>query len=50
MRFVAPLARPVFTWNHNKVMGWGFENKDEENANARSIATTTQTLKEVFGI
>jgi uncharacterized protein YndB with AHSA1/START domain len=25
MRLMAPLARPVFTWNHNKVMAWGFE-------------------------
>jgi Polyketide cyclase / dehydrase and lipid transport len=25
MRFVAPLARPVFAWNHGVVMGWGRE-------------------------
>ena len=25
MRFVAPLARPVFAWNHGVVMGWGEE-------------------------
>ena len=25
MRFVAPLARPVFAWNHGVVMGWGGE-------------------------
>ena len=24
-RTLAPVMRPVFTWNHNKVMGWGFE-------------------------
>lgn len=24
-RLIAPLARPVFTWNHNVVMGWGHE-------------------------
>ena len=23
MRALAPLLRPVFAWNHNKVMGWG---------------------------
>lgn len=23
MRFAAPLLRPVFAWNHGKVMGWG---------------------------
>jgi hypothetical protein len=23
MRLVAPLARPVFAWNHGVVMGWG---------------------------
>jgi uncharacterized protein YndB with AHSA1/START domain len=25
MRLVAPLARPVFAWNHNVVMGWGYD-------------------------
>jgi uncharacterized protein YndB with AHSA1/START domain len=25
MRFVAPIARPVFAWNHGVVMGWGGE-------------------------
>ncbi len=25
MRLLAPLLRPVFTWNHNKVMRWGLE-------------------------
>jgi uncharacterized protein YndB with AHSA1/START domain len=25
MRFVAPIARPVFAWNHGVVMGWGRE-------------------------
>jgi hypothetical protein len=25
MRALAPLLRPVFTWNHGKVMGWGYE-------------------------
>jgi uncharacterized protein YndB with AHSA1/START domain len=25
MRVVAPLARPVFAWNHGVVMGWGRE-------------------------
>jgi uncharacterized protein YndB with AHSA1/START domain len=25
MRLIAPLARPVFAWNHNVVMGWGRE-------------------------
>jgi uncharacterized protein YndB with AHSA1/START domain len=25
MRFFAPLARPVFAWNHGVVMGWGRE-------------------------
>ena len=24
-RLLAPLARPVFAWNHNVVMGWGYE-------------------------
>jgi uncharacterized protein YndB with AHSA1/START domain len=24
-RTLAPIMRPVFTWNHNKVMGWGFD-------------------------
>ncbi len=23
MRFLAPILRPVFAWNHEKVMGWG---------------------------
>jgi hypothetical protein len=23
MNFIAPLARPVFRWNHNVIMGWG---------------------------
>lgn len=23
MRVMAPVLRPVFAWNHNKVMGWG---------------------------
>ena len=22
---LAPLLRPVFAWNHNVVMGWGYE-------------------------
>ena len=25
MRFAAPLLRPVFAWNHGKVMDWGYE-------------------------
>ncbi len=25
MRLAAPLLRPVFAWNHGKVMGWGYE-------------------------
>ena len=25
MNLLAPLARPVFAWNHNVVMGWGGE-------------------------
>jgi len=25
MRALAPLLRPVFAWNHGKVMGWGYE-------------------------
>jgi uncharacterized protein YndB with AHSA1/START domain len=25
MRFLAPLVRPVFVWNHNTIMRWGFE-------------------------
>jgi uncharacterized protein YndB with AHSA1/START domain len=25
MRTLAPLLRPVFVWNHNKVMAWGYE-------------------------
>jgi uncharacterized protein YndB with AHSA1/START domain len=25
MRLIAPLARPIFAWNHGKVMGWGYE-------------------------
>jgi hypothetical protein len=25
MRFVAPIARPVFAWNHGVVMRWGHE-------------------------
>ena len=25
MRRAAPLLRPVFAWNHGKVMGWGYE-------------------------
>lgn len=25
MRLLAPLLRPVFAWNHNKVMAWGLE-------------------------
>ena len=25
MRWLAPVARPVFAWNHNAVMRWGFE-------------------------
>ena len=24
-RRLAPLLRPVFTWNHNVVMGWGYD-------------------------
>jgi uncharacterized protein YndB with AHSA1/START domain len=24
-RRLAPLLRPVFTWNHNVVMGWGYQ-------------------------
>jgi hypothetical protein len=32
-RLIAPLARPVFTWNHNVVMGWGYEGL------ARKLAT-----------
>ena len=23
MNFVSPIARPLFEWNHNVVMGWG---------------------------
>lgn len=25
MRALAPLLRPVFAWNHGKVMAWGYE-------------------------
>ena len=25
LRLLAPLLRPVFVWNHNTVMGWGFQ-------------------------
>ncbi len=25
MQATAPLLRPVFAWNHGKVMGWGYE-------------------------
>jgi uncharacterized protein YndB with AHSA1/START domain len=25
MRTLAPLLRPVFTWNHDRVMAWGYE-------------------------
>jgi len=25
MRLLAPILRPVFAWNHNKVMQWGYE-------------------------
>lgn len=25
MRILAPLLRPMFAWNHNKVMNWGYE-------------------------
>jgi hypothetical protein len=25
MNAIAPLARPVFRWNHNVIMGWGEE-------------------------
>ena len=25
MRLSAPLLRPLFAWNHNKVMQWGYE-------------------------
>jgi len=25
MRLLTPLLRPVFVWNHNTVMGWGFK-------------------------
>ena len=25
MRLSAPLLRPVFAWNHGKVMGWGYQ-------------------------
>jgi hypothetical protein len=24
-RLLAPVLRPVFTWNHNVVMGWGYD-------------------------
>jgi uncharacterized protein YndB with AHSA1/START domain len=33
MRVLAPLLRPVFAWNHNKVMAWGREGL------ARKLAT-----------
>jgi hypothetical protein len=25
MNLIAPIARPIFSWNHNVVMGWGAE-------------------------
>jgi len=25
MNFLAPIARPLFEWNHNVVMNWGAE-------------------------
>jgi hypothetical protein len=25
MRFLAPVLRPAFAWNHRTVMGWGYE-------------------------
>jgi hypothetical protein len=25
MNFLAPVARPFFSWNHDVVMGWGGE-------------------------
>ncbi len=34
MRFIAPLARPVFAWNHGKVMGWGYEGLSRKLAGA----------------
>jgi len=25
MNYLAPIARPLFKWNHDVVMGWGSE-------------------------
>lgn len=33
MRVMAPLLRPVFAWNHNKVMAWGEEDLARKLAN-----------------
>jgi hypothetical protein len=36
MRFVAPLARSVFAWNHGVVMGWDGEGLARRLGAARS--------------
>lgn len=37
MRLMAPLARPVFAWNHETVMGWGREGLERRLASLRTI-------------
>jgi hypothetical protein len=33
MRTLAPLLRPAFAWNHDRIMAWGYEGL------ARKLAT-----------
>jgi uncharacterized protein YndB with AHSA1/START domain len=30
MNYLAPIARPIFSWNHNVVMDWGREGMDKQ--------------------
>ena len=44
MRALAPLLRPVFAWNHNKVMGWG----EQESGGAAGRRLTHPAAPEFF--
>jgi carbon monoxide dehydrogenase subunit G len=42
LRLFAPLLRPLFVWNHNTVMGWGFKGLVAKLAAPRAAAAPTR--------
>ncbi len=44
LRLLAPLLRPLFVWNHNTVMGWGFQGLVAKLAAPRAAPTPLRKI------